>query len=241
MFFSADISLLITLVGIILIIPISLLSSEDKSPLVKWTKGIDRDLMKRNETLLTKARKYSHEKKVTGKKLKIRRQLGAFPEEKAIPRFIVAIACLSLISIAYCFICVIASYIYSVSNNISIIDCILITGQVSVIIGGLGYWYGRTFEIGYPTLYRGFFFILWLCGMILSIIAAFTGIFFHCIDFAYLKWFYHGTLIILLAPVLLVIIELINYYFHERKKYSRLNEAVMDFEKFKKETAHGAK
>lgn len=235
MLLPIDVSLLFALVGIILVVLFPLVSFEDKSPLLKWARGIDKDLRKLNEPLLDKAQQYSCGRSVNERKLIVRRLRGDFPEDKPAPRFVIAVACIAFLSMSYCLVWGVASFVYSVEKNPSIIDCILIAGQFSVFIGCVAYWYGKTFETGYPTLYIGFFFVVWLVGILFGLLAAFTGVFFHVINAEWVKWFYIGTVAIPLVPIIIALFALLRYYFQERRKYDKLNKAVQDYEQSMKE------
>ena len=132
-----DTSLLLALGGVILIIltPILMGFKKNNAPLLDIVRGIDNDLLKYYQPLLEKAKRYSHEKNLTGKKLKIHRLLGNFPDpnDKLSPQFISAVAGMAIVGWVYCLFWGIVSYIYSGLENTSLIDWILISGQFSLI------------------------------------------------------------------------------------------------------------
>lgn len=93
---------MLSLLGIILVILTSLLAFGDNPMLLRVVRGIDKDLSRHNQSWLEKAKKYTHEKNLAGRKLRIRRLLGNFPEERDTPRFVVTVAGMAVIGWVYC-------------------------------------------------------------------------------------------------------------------------------------------
>lgn len=235
-----DTSLLLGLVSILLIILTPMLIVEDKNnaPLLNIVRGIDKDLLKYYQPLLDKAKRYSHEKNLKGKKLRIHRMLGNFPDpkDKSSPQFIAAVAGMAIVGWVYCLFLGMVSYIYSGLGNASLIDWILISGQFSLIVEFVVYWFGKTFPVVYPTLFFIVSLLLFSVGIVLGIVLVFTGSFFHVIDAEDIKWFYLGSLIVPLTPIIMTIVELFRYFIQENIKYYQLKIAVSDFEESKKES-----
>lgn len=229
-----DISLVFSFVGILFTILASISLLREKNIVLWLVREIDSDLSKLYGPLLDKSRKYTHEKKLTGRKLKIHRLLGNFPEEKDVPWFVAAVAGMAVVALMYCLFFLLISYIYSGINNNVLIDWILIVGQISLIVQFLVCWFGKKFNVMYLTLYLIATVLLWLIGLAIGAIMSFTGLYFHIIPDAYMKWFYLSTLTIPFIPIIFATIELSIYFSDERKKYKKLNAAVLDFEEFKK-------
>lgn len=236
-----DSSLLLSLLGIIVVILVPLLAFGENPILLKLIRGIDKDLSKLNKDLLSKARKYTHEKNLSGKKLRIHRLLGNFPEERETPRFIVAVAGMAIIGLVFCLFFSLITYVYSGVTKNSFINWILIAGQISLFIEFVVFWFGKAFDVKGSTLYLAYAVFLLIVGFAVGAALSFTDHFFHVFPTEQVKWFYLGTLLVPFVPIITAAIELLSYWTKEHRKYKQLNEAILDFENLKKETERKSK
>lgn len=228
-----DPSLLLSLLGIVLAILVPLLAFGENPLLLKLIRGIDKDLSKSNKDLLSKARKYTHEKNLSGKKLRIHRLLGNFPEERETPRCITAVAGMAILGLVFCLFFALITYVYSGVNKDSFINWLLIAGQISLFVEFVIFWFGKTFDVKGSTLYLVYAVFLLLVGFAVGAALSFTDCFFHVFPTEQVKWFYLGTLLVPFMPIITAAIELLSYWAKERRKYKQLNRAVKDFETFK--------
>lgn len=236
-----DASLLLSLLGIIFAILVPLSAFGEKPLLLRLVRGVDKDLLKLNKTLLEKARRYTHEKNLSGKKLRIHRLLGNFPDEKETPRFIAAVAGIAIIGLVFCLFFSLITYIYSGVKDISFINWILIAGQISFLVELVVFWFGKTFDVKDSTLYLVYAVFLLLIGFAVGAALSFTEHFFDVFPEKQVKWFYLGTLLVPFAPIFTALMELLLYWHKERKKYKQLKEAILDFEASKKESGKKTK
>jgi len=87
-----------------------------------------------------------------------------------------------------------------------------------------------------PTLFLlNSLFLLVLC-VLLGALLSFSGLYFHVLSISSIKWFYLGTLLVPLAPIIMTFREIVHYTIQELKKYRQLKDSVLDFEKFRKES-----
>ena len=148
---------------------------------------------------------------------------------------------MAVIGWVYCLFFSTVSYIYSGQENDSLIDWLLIVGQLCLVIDLVVFWFGKTFQVIYPMFFLIFSFILMLIVLIFGAVLTYTGLFFHVIPEVNVKWFYLGTLSVPFLPIVVALVEVLVYLFEELKKYKRLKKAVLDFEVYKKEGGKSAK
>ena len=126
MSFSLDLSLLATLFGFVMVILTGLVYWGKVNFLIFAQKQIIIELASTNKELLVKAERYSHGTRLSGPKIRISRLMSSFSRQYVVPSSVMVVSGLAAVAWLFCLFLMVASYIYTGVQHISIINIILL-------------------------------------------------------------------------------------------------------------------
>lgn len=232
--FSIDMSLFITLLGITFVIPTCLLYFGGGNVLTKIQSGLISEIESVHSTLLQKARRYTHERVLKGKKLKIKRALGKCPSNYKVPKLVMFTSGLSTFSLCFSVFLAFASYMYTVSSDFDWVNAALTVGLFTLVDMSVALWLASFVPITVPIIYLLVLVIYWGATAAIGTILAFNECIVFEMDIDTISSIYHYLVLIPLCPLIPAIISTLLIVFSEVRDYRNLNAAVNDFEASKK-------
>ena len=232
--FSIDMSLFITLLGVTIVIPTCLLYLGGDNVLIKIQSGLISELEKVYSSLLQKAQRYTHERLLKGKKLKIKRALGKCPSKYKVPKLIMLTSGLSAFSLCFSIFLAFASYRYTVLNDFEWVNAALTVGLFTFVDMSVALWLAYRVPITVPVIYLLVLVIYWIVTMIIGIVLAFNNCIVFEMDVDTIVSLYHYLVLIPLCPLIPAVVSIIMVLVNELRNYHNLKVAVQNFETGKK-------
>lgn len=241
MSFSLDLSLLATLFGFVMVILTGLVYWGKVNFLIFAQKQIIIELASTNKELLVKAERYSHGTRLSGPKIRISRLMSSFSRQYVVPSSVMVVSGLAAVAWLFCLFLMVASYIYTGVQHISIINIILLVTQTNVGAMLLMGWFGRNNSVEKPMLFLMSSLVWWAVFTAAGILMGVFGLFFHVIPLDQIHYAFYSFSLMPIFPILWAVCVALAYLWSERKKYKNLRKAVFAFEEFRKEKSQRIK
>lgn len=184
--------------------------------------------------MLQKARRYTHERFLKGKKLKIKRALGKCPSKYKVPKLVLFTSGLSAFSLCFSIFLAYASYRYTVLNDFDWINAALTVGLFTFVDMTVALWLAYLAPITVPVIYLLVLVIYRIVTMIIGIVLAFNNYIVFEMDGDAIVSVYHYLILVPLCSLIPTIISLIMILINELRNYHNLRVAVHNFENSKK-------
>lgn len=243
MILTVDLSLLVTLFGIVVVLLTGLIyrGKPDYNFLIFLQKGITNEMAKGHLELLGKAEKYSHGTRLSGPKIRIKRLLSRFAHEYSVPNSVLVVSGLAAVAWLFCLFLIVLSFLYSGIQEPSIIDILLLGAQTNLAAMLLMGWFGRNNSVEQPVLFLISSFVWWLFATMVATIMGLSGLFFHLIAPEQLHIAFYSFAMIPFIPIAWFVCVTVAYCKREHSKYTDLQKAVTAFEKFRLEESKKSK
>ena len=233
--FSLDLSLLATLFGFVMVILTGLVYWGKVNFLIFAQKQIISELALTNKELLVRAERYSHGTRLSGPKIRISRLMSSFSRQYVVPSSVMAVSGLAAVAWLFCLFLMVASFIYTGIQHISIVIIILLVTQTNVGAMFLMGWFGRNNNVEKPILFLISLFVWWAFFTAVGILIGIFDLFFHVIPLNQMHYAFYSFSLMPFIPILWAVCVALAYLWSEQKKYRNLKRAVLAFEKFRKE------
>lgn len=241
MSFTIDLSSLATFFGIIEIVLTGLVYWGKQNFLIYLEMRVTSEMAAMNKELLDKAKRYSHGTRLSGPKTRIRRKLSNFPPEYVVSNTVLEVSALATVAWLFCFFLIVTSFIYTGIQSITLLNTILLTAQTNMVVMMVMSWYKKNNSIEKPMLFLMTIFFWWSVFTIAGVIMAICGLFFPFIPLEYIHYAYFSFSLIPFIPIFWAVCMAFAFYNREKGKYSELRDAVVAFEKFRKEESQRKK
>ena len=219
-----DISLFVTVLGLIVVALSGLLYIGTDNLITFCQKGVINEMSKIYADTLAKAERYCHGANVTGRKLKIKRCLGKVHREYLVPKGILMISGLSAVGWLLCFS-------LAIVGNPEMVNIALLIVQYCLLIMLVLAWFCRKTRIELPILFLLLCGLLWSIATFWAVVAGSLGWFLPIIPMEWISRIFILILGIPLIPVVIAVCNIVIYLFKEFSMYKTLKSAVSDFEK----------
>lgn len=226
-----DISLFVTVLGLIVVALSGLLYWSKDNLITLCHKGLINEMSKIYADTLAKAERYCHGANVTGRKLKIKRSLGKVRREYLVPKGILIISGLSAVGWLLCFSLAIVGFIMSGTGNQKMVNIALLIAQYCLLIMVVLAWFCRKTRVELPILFLLLCGLLWGIATFWAVVAGLLGWFLPIIPMEWISRIFILILGIPLIPVVIAVCNIVIYLFKEFSMYKTLKSAVSDFEK----------
>lgn len=241
MLFSIDLSSLATFFGIVVAVLTGLVYWGKPNFLVYLEMRVTSELETSNRELLDKAERYSHGIRLSGPKTRIRRRLSSFSHDYVVPNHVIEVSALATVAWLFCFFLIGASFIYTGIQSITLLNIILLTAQTNMAVMLFMTWYNRNNSIEEPMLFLMTIFFWWGVFTLAGVINGVCGLYIPIIPIEYLHYAYYSFSLIPFIPIFWAVCVAFAFRNREKQKYEELREAVLAFEKFRKEESQRKK
>lgn len=239
--FSLDFSLLATLFGCVMVILTGLVYWGKANFLIIAQKRILIELATTNKELLVKAGRYIHGNRLSGPKIRISRLMSSFSRQYVVPRSVMVVSGLAAVAWLFCLFLMVASYVYTGVQHISIVNIILLVTQTNVGAMLLMGWFGRNNSVEKPMLFLMSLLVWWAFFTVVGILMGVFGLFFHVIPLDQIHYAFYSFSLMPIVPIIWAVCVALAYLWSEKNKYTNLRKAVIAFEEFRKEKSQRIK